>query len=56
MEQLKDNLGAGEVALTAEELETLDQVSRLPEEYPGWMLSRQGQYRAEPPEHKKIEN
>jgi aryl-alcohol dehydrogenase-like predicted oxidoreductase len=53
MEQLQDNLGAGEVVLSAAELEKLDQVSRLPEEYPGWMLDRQGQYRAEPPERKE---
>jgi aryl-alcohol dehydrogenase-like predicted oxidoreductase len=50
MEQLKDNLEAPEVVLSAEELETLDQVSRLPEEYPAWMIERQGQYRAETPE------
>ncbi len=50
IEQLKDNLEAVEVDLSAEELETLDKVSRLPEEYPGWMLERQLQYRAEVPE------
>jgi aryl-alcohol dehydrogenase-like predicted oxidoreductase len=49
MEQLKDNLEAAELTLSAAELETLDRVSRLPEEYPGWMLERQGQYRTEPP-------
>ncbi len=53
MVQLKDNLGATKLVLTPAELETLDQVSRLPEEYPGWMLERQMQYRAEPPERKK---
>jgi aryl-alcohol dehydrogenase-like predicted oxidoreductase len=53
MEQLKDNLEATEVALNAEELATLDQVSRLPEEYPGWMLNLQGLYRAEPPPYEK---
>ena len=52
IEQLKDNLGATEVTLSAEELKTLDHVSRLPEEYPGWMLDLQGQYRAEPPAQK----
>ena len=50
MEQLEDNLAAAKVALSAEEIETLDQVSRLPEEYPGWMLERQGQYRSVVPE------
>jgi aryl-alcohol dehydrogenase-like predicted oxidoreductase len=50
MKQLKDNLEAAVVVLSAAELEALDQVSRLPEEYPAWMLERQGQYRAETPE------
>ena len=53
MAQLEDNLGATEVTLNAEELGTLDKVSRLPEEYPGWMLDRQGLYRAEPPPYAK---
>jgi aryl-alcohol dehydrogenase-like predicted oxidoreductase len=52
LEQLKDNLEATEVVLSAVELEMLDQLSRLPEEYPGWMLERQGQYRAEAPKRK----
>jgi aryl-alcohol dehydrogenase-like predicted oxidoreductase len=52
LEQLKDNLGAEEVSMSQEELQALDQVSRLPEEYPGWMLERQGQYRAEAPVRK----
>lgn len=41
-EQLDDNIAATAVKLTAEELATLDQVSALPAEYPGWMLDRQG--------------
>jgi aryl-alcohol dehydrogenase-like predicted oxidoreductase len=53
IEQLKDNLEATEVTLGAEELEALDQVSRLPKEYPGWMLDLQGEYRAEPPTRKE---
>ena len=53
IDQLKDNLEAAEVVLSAGELETLGQVSRLPEEYPGWMLERQKQYRAEIPERKR---
>jgi aryl-alcohol dehydrogenase-like predicted oxidoreductase len=40
-EQLRDNLGATEVTLSAEELKRLDEVSALPKEYPGWMLERQ---------------
>ncbi|BCW87761.1 1-deoxyxylulose-5-phosphate synthase YajO [Alphaproteobacteria bacterium SO-S41] len=41
-EQLTDNLAAVTVKLTEEELATLDKVSALPREYPGWMLERQG--------------
>ncbi len=48
-EQLADNLGASALALTAEDLQALDDVSKLPPEYPGWMLAMQGQYRAKPP-------
>ncbi len=47
-EQLADNLGAVEVEFSAEELARLDQVSKLPAEYPGWMLERQGGYRGAP--------
>jgi aryl-alcohol dehydrogenase-like predicted oxidoreductase len=46
IEQLDDNLAAGELALTAEDLAALDQASRLTPEYPGWMLERQGADRA----------
>jgi aryl-alcohol dehydrogenase-like predicted oxidoreductase len=42
IEQLDDNLAATDLVLTAEELARLDEVSRLPVEYPGWMLERQG--------------
>lgn len=45
-EQLSDNLKAAEVKLSTEDLSALDAASRLPAEYPGWMLERQGQYRA----------
>jgi aryl-alcohol dehydrogenase-like predicted oxidoreductase len=55
IEQLRDNLEATEVNLEASELEKLDQVSQLPEEYPSWMLARQGQYRSEPPIKKKAQ-
>ena len=48
-EQLADNLGASALTLTAEDLLALDEVSKLPPEYPGWMLAMQGQYRAKPP-------
>lgn len=42
VEQLDDNLAATEIQLTEEEMRTLDAVSALPAEYPGWMLERQG--------------
>jgi aryl-alcohol dehydrogenase-like predicted oxidoreductase len=44
-EQLADNIAATQLQLTAEELARLDEASRLPPEYPGWMLERQGEYR-----------
>jgi aryl-alcohol dehydrogenase-like predicted oxidoreductase len=49
-EQLQDNLGSSRLSLSAEELQVLEEVSALPPEYPGWMLARQGQSRANPPE------
>lgn len=47
-EQLADNLAAVDVTFTAEELARLDAVSKLPAEYPGWMLERQRDYRGGP--------
>ena len=47
--QLADNLGASKVQLSAEDVKTLDDVSALPPEYPGWMLARQGGLRSTPP-------
>ena len=44
-EQLTDNIAAARVKLSTDELKQLDEVSRLPAEYPGWMLDRQGQQR-----------
>ncbi|MDE1948675.1 MAG: aldo/keto reductase [Burkholderiales bacterium] len=44
-EQLADNLAAAGLVLGADELAELDAVSRLPAEYPGWMLERQGETR-----------
>lgn len=41
-QQLDDNLKAIDVKLDASELEKLHAVSKLPPEYPGWMLERQG--------------
>jgi aryl-alcohol dehydrogenase-like predicted oxidoreductase len=45
VEQLKENIGAVDIKLSADDLATLDGVSKLPKEYPGWMLERQGAYR-----------
>jgi len=44
-EQLKDNLGAVGVSLSAEEMQQLDAVSQLPKEYPGWVLDTVGKER-----------
>ena len=49
IEQLNDNLAAGDLKLSAEELAELDQVSALKPEYPGWMLERQAQARVPEP-------
>ncbi|MBB3773656.1 aryl-alcohol dehydrogenase-like predicted oxidoreductase [Angulomicrobium tetraedrale] len=46
-DQLADNLAATRVRLSPEDLATLDAASALPAEYPGWMLERQGAYRAQ---------
>ena len=40
--QLKDNLKSIDVKFTVEELKKIDEVTKLPAEYPGWMLERQG--------------
>ncbi|QDY71606.1 aldo/keto reductase [Qingshengfaniella alkalisoli] len=45
-DQLEDNIAATEASLTPDDLDALDAVTRLPAEYPGWMLERQGEYRA----------
>lgn len=42
MNQLKDNLGAMDVKLDAEDLKQLDEASKLTPEYPGWMFHTQG--------------
>ena len=49
IEQLNDNLAASDLSLTGEEFATLDAVSALRPEYPGWMLARQGGDRAPSP-------
>lgn len=47
MEQLKDNLAAVDLKLSADEMKTLDEVSVLPPEYPGWMVPFQTSDRLE---------
>lgn len=42
IEQLDDNLKAVEVSLNADQLARLNDVSQLPNEYPQWMVARQG--------------
>ena len=49
IDQLQDNLGAVDVALSADELAALDKVSALAPECPRWMIDRQSGYRYEPP-------
>jgi aryl-alcohol dehydrogenase-like predicted oxidoreductase len=44
-EQLADNIGATGLTLSADELARIDEASRLPPEYPGWMFERQGEHR-----------
>jgi len=46
LEQLDDNLKAIDVKFTPDELRQLDELSKLPAEYPGWMLQRTGGDRA----------
>ena len=41
LDQLEQNLAATGVTLTADDLARLDEVSKLTEEYPGWMVARQ---------------
>ncbi|NOK14461.1 aldo/keto reductase [Corallococcus exercitus] len=46
--QLDDNLAASELRLSPEQLSKLDAVSKLPAEYPGWMVERQNADRFPP--------
>ena len=47
--QLEDNIASTKVRLDAGDLAALDEASKLPPEYPGWMIGFQGQYRAKAP-------
>ncbi len=44
-EQLHDNIAATTLHLSAAEMKTLDEISVLPAEYPGWMVARQAEIR-----------
>ena len=46
-EQLEDNLASINVVLSTEDMQRLDEVSKLPPEYPGWMLDFSGRDRKE---------
>lgn len=49
MAQLDDNIAAASVTLTEDDLRALDEVSKLPPEYPGWMVEFQSSNRKSPP-------
>ncbi len=54
VDQLTDNLGAVDIHLSEEELAALDAASRLPAEYPGWMIERQSSYRNTDPATRQV--
>ena len=54
LEQLTDNIGAVDVAFTSDELKALDMASRLPVEYPGWMLGMWSGARAQQLEDARV--
>jgi aryl-alcohol dehydrogenase-like predicted oxidoreductase len=49
LEQLEDNLAASKLELTSADIAELDKVSAPKPEYPGWMISRQGDGRVPAP-------
>lgn len=48
VQQLRNNLGSTEIALSENEIRLLDEVSALPQEYPGWMIPFQSMDRLGP--------
>jgi aryl-alcohol dehydrogenase-like predicted oxidoreductase len=52
VEQLNDNILSTKVKLSSEDIAKLNEVSKLPSEYPHWMIERQAEYRAIRPEKK----
>lgn len=53
MDQLEDNLKAVGVKLSEDDLQKLNEVSKLPAEYPAWMFQRQGRDRRQQLESQK---
>jgi aryl-alcohol dehydrogenase-like predicted oxidoreductase len=49
VEQLSDNLATARIDLSQEQLAALNEVSKLPPEYPAWMMAMQGKYREAQP-------
>lgn len=49
IDQLSENMSAGQINLSQNELAVLNEVSSLPSEYPSWMLELQGKYREAQP-------
>ncbi|MFN0314619.1 MAG: aldo/keto reductase [Burkholderiales bacterium] len=41
LDQLRDNIAAAALTLSASEIAALDEASKTPREYPGWMFDRQ---------------
>ncbi|MBV8847158.1 MAG: aldo/keto reductase [Bryobacterales bacterium] len=54
IEQLDDNLESTELVLTADQLASLDKVSALTPEYPGWMVHRMAANRRPPPKRTRL--
>ncbi len=52
-DQLAENLSASDIELSAEEIATLDEVSALGPEYPGWMMPDQWERRGGPSPRRK---
>ncbi|NLS01278.1 aldo/keto reductase [Rhizobium sp. P38BS-XIX] len=46
MEQFEDNLKVTKIVLSDEDLAAINEASKLPPEYPGWMLAMWSQIRA----------
>ena len=45
MNQFEENLGALDIDLTSNQMDTLNEISNPPETYPEWMIKRQNSSR-----------